>query len=71
MVEYARLPAKTYENDDMDGERVAIIYLETRGFFDGVLRKRRHAIFSDKGGWGVRHYEQSGLLRFCDLMNLC
>ena len=30
--------------------------LEAGGLFDLLLRSRRHAVFSDRGGGGVRHY---------------
>jgi hypothetical protein len=43
-------------------KKKGIFYLESWGFFDLVLRSRRHAILGDLGGLGVRHDELGELV---------
>lgn len=64
VVEYARFPAKTWKGEDEAMRvRIWVQYLETGCFFDErVLHSRRHAVFSDKGGLGIGHFERDELM---------
>jgi hypothetical protein len=44
-------------------EGVNLLYLESRGLlYDIFLRSRKHAVFCDLGGGGVRHDKQVDLV---------
>ena len=62
VVEYARLPAKTWgerSEGRVPRQRWMGAHLEARSLLDDrLLRSRRHAVLSDRGGGGVRHFER-------------
>ena len=64
VVEYARLPAKTWgerSEGRVPRQRWMGAHLEARSLLDDrLLRSRRHAVLSDRGGGGVRHFEGGG-----------
>lgn len=64
MVEYARLPAKTWRKESqarVPRQKAGETRLEARSLFDdSLLRSRRHAVLGDWGGGGVRHFGGDG-----------